>query len=93
MPPSSAAGAANVGDARKVHFLPWCLQRQPATSITALGQIFSKVSAGEVDVKVGRSLAYIASVLVKTTEFSDHEIRLRAIEQMMKSIKSMEDKR
>jgi len=58
----------------------------------ALGQIFSKVSAGEVDVKVGRSLAYIASVLVKTTELSDHEIRLRAIEQMMKSIKSMEDK-
>lgn len=46
----------------------------------ALGQIFSKVSAGEVDAKVGRSLAYIASVLVKTTELSDHEIRLRAME-------------
>lgn len=59
----------------------------------ALGQIFSKVSAGEVDVKVGRSLAYIASVLVKTTEVWDHEIRLRAREQMMKSIESMEDKR
>lgn len=59
----------------------------------ALGQIFSKVSSGEMDVKPGRSLGYIASVLVKTTELSDHEIRLRAMEQMMKSIKSVGDKR
>lgn len=53
----------------------------------ALGQIFSQVSSGQMDVKMGRSLGYIASVLVKTTELSDHEIRLRAMEQMMKSIK------
>ena len=54
----------------------------------ALGEIFSKVSSGVMDVKLGRSLGYIASVLVKTTELSDHEIRLRAMEQMMNSIKS-----
>ena len=54
----------------------------------ALGQIFSKVSSGQMDVRLGRSLGYIASVLVKTTELSDHEIRLRAIEQMINSIKS-----
>src|SRR5215472_6471247 len=46
----------------------------------ALGQIFSRVSSGEMDMRIGRSLGYIASVLVKTTELSDHEIRLRAIE-------------
>ena len=55
---------------------------------TALGQIFSKVSSGQMDVRLGRSLGYIASVLVKTIELSDHEIRLRAIEQMINSIKS-----
>jgi hypothetical protein len=55
----------------------------------ALGQIFSQVSSGQMDVKMGRSLGYIASVLVKTTELSDHEIRLRAMEQMMNSIKSV----
>ena len=54
----------------------------------ALGQIFSQVSSGKMDPKMGRSLGYIASVLVKTTELSDHEIRLRAMEQMMNSIKS-----
>ena len=32
---------------------------------------------------MGRSLGYIESVLVKTTELSDHEIRLRAMEQRM----------
>jgi len=42
-----------------------------------------------MDVKMGRSLGYIASVLVKTTELCDHEIRLRAMEQMMNSIKSV----
>lgn len=41
-----------------------------------------------MDLKMGRSLGYIASVLVKTTELSDHEIRLRAMEQIMNSIKS-----
>ncbi len=59
----------------------------------ALGQIFSKVSSGEMDERLGRSLGYIASVLVKTTELSDHEIRLRAMEEMIKSIKSVGDKR
>jgi len=54
----------------------------------ALGEIFSKVSSGELDVRLGRSLGYIASVLVRTAELSDHEIRLRAIEQMIGSIKS-----
>jgi len=34
-------------------------------------------------VKVGTSLAYIASVLLKTIEVSEHEILLRAIELMM----------
>jgi hypothetical protein len=38
-------------------------------------------------------LGYIASVLVKTTELSDHEIRLRAMEEMMNSIKSVGDKK
>ena len=54
----------------------------------ALGQIFAKVSSGQMDMRIGRSLGYIASVLVKTTELSDHEIRLRAIEQIIRSIKS-----
>lgn len=54
----------------------------------ALGQIFSKVSSGEMDARLGRSLGYIASVLVKTTELADHEIRLRAMEQIMRSIRS-----
>src|SRR5947209_1247261 len=54
----------------------------------ALGEIFSKVSSGVMDVKLGRSLGYIASVLVKTTELSDHEIRLRAMEQIVNSINS-----
>lgn len=58
----------------------------------AMGQIFAKVSSGEMDVKSGRSLGYIASVLVKTTELADHEIRLRAIEQIMNSIKSGDEK-
>src|SRR5215469_1235095 len=53
----------------------------------ALGQIFSKVSSEEMDARLGRSLGYIASVLVKTTELSDHEIRLRAMEQIIRSIK------
>jgi len=52
----------------------------------ALSQIFSEVGLGQMDVKLGRSLGYIASVLVKTTELSDHEVRLRAMEQMMNSI-------
>jgi len=30
----------------------------------ALGQIFAKVSSGEMDMRIGRSLGYIASVLV-----------------------------
>jgi hypothetical protein len=51
----------------------------------ALGQIFSKISSGQMDVNRGRTLAYIASVLAKTVELSDHETRLRAIEQMMSS--------
>jgi len=42
-----------------------------------------------MDEKLGRSLGYIASVLVRTTELSDHEIRLRAMEQIMNSIKSV----
>ena len=53
----------------------------------ALGQIFSEVCSGRMDVSVGRSLSYIGSVLVKTIELSDHEIRLRAMEQMLSSIK------
>jgi hypothetical protein len=54
----------------------------------ALGQIFSEVCSGRMDVNVGRSLSYIGSVLVKTIELSDHEIRLRAMEQMLSSMKS-----
>ena len=54
----------------------------------ALGQIFSKMSSGEMDERLGRSLGYIASVLVKTTELSDHEIRLRAMEEIICSLKS-----
>src|SRR5262245_23094288 len=33
--------------------------------VALLGQIFSKVSSGEMDVRLGRSLGYIASVLVR----------------------------
>jgi uncharacterized protein DUF5763 len=54
----------------------------------ALGQIFSEVCSGRMDVNVGRSVSYIASVLVRTLELSDHEIRLRALEQILKSTKS-----
>jgi hypothetical protein len=53
-----------------------------------LGLVFSKVSAGEMNVNVGRVLGYVASVLVKTTELSDHEGRLRAIEQRIRSLKT-----
>jgi hypothetical protein len=41
-----------------------------------------------MDINVGRTLSYIGSVLVKTIEVSDHEIRLRAMEKMLISIKS-----
>jgi hypothetical protein len=44
-----------------------------------------------MDAKLGRSLAYIASILARTIELSDHEIRLRAIEQMISSIKAKGD--
>jgi len=54
----------------------------------ALGQIFSEVCSGRMDCNLGRSVSYIASVLVRTLELSDHEIRLRALEQMLKSIKA-----
>ena len=54
----------------------------------ALGQIFAKVSSGQMDSRLGRSLGYIASVLVRTTELSDHEVRLRAVEHIMRSLKS-----
>jgi hypothetical protein len=46
------------------------------------------MSSGEMDERLGRSLGYIASVLVKTTELSDHEIRLRAMEEIICSLKS-----
>jgi hypothetical protein len=49
----------------------------------ALGQIFALVSSGQMDAKLGRTLGYIASVLVKTTELSDHEMRIRTIEQII----------
>ena len=52
----------------------------------ALGQIFAMVSSGQMDSRLGRTLGYIASVLVKTTELSDHEIRLRTIEQIISSV-------
>jgi Family of unknown function (DUF5763) len=55
---------------------------------SAMGQIFSEVCSRRMDLKLGTGLSYIASVLVKTIELSDHEIRLRAMEQMLKSIKS-----
>ncbi len=54
----------------------------------ALGQVFSEVGAGNISVKLGTSLTYIASVLLKTIEASDHEILLRAIVQMMNSRRS-----
>ena len=59
----------------------------------ALGLIFSSVSSGQMDARLGRSLAYIASVLVRTTELSDHETRLRAIEGMITSIRSKGDQK
>lgn len=54
----------------------------------ALSQVFLEVGSGKIGAKLGTSLAYITSVLVKTIEVSDHEVRLRAMEQMMSSIKS-----
>jgi hypothetical protein len=54
---------------------------------TALGQVFSAVATGKIGVKLGTSLAYIASVLIKTIEVSDHEVRMRAIEQMMNLVR------
>jgi len=42
-----------------------------------------------MDEKLGRSLGYIASVIVRTTELSNHEICLRALEQIMNSIRSV----
>lgn len=59
----------------------------------ALGQIFSNVSSGQMDAKLGRSLAYIASILGRTTELSDQEIRLRALEQMISSVKAKGDQK
>jgi hypothetical protein len=41
-----------------------------------------------MDAKLSRSLAYIASILGRTTELSDQEIRLRALEQMISSVKA-----
>jgi hypothetical protein len=46
------------------------------------------MSSGEMGERLGRSLGYIASVLVKTTELSDHEIRLRVMEEIICSLKS-----
>ena len=54
----------------------------------ALGQIFAKVSSGQMDSRIGRTLAYIASVLVETTELSAHEVRLHTLEQIIGSIRS-----
>lgn len=50
---------------------------------TALGQVFSEVAKGKIGTKIGTSLAYIASVLIKAIEVSDHEVRMRAIEQLI----------
>jgi hypothetical protein len=49
----------------------------------ALGRVFLEVAAGNISVKVGTSLAYIASVLLKTIEVSEHEVLLRGIEAMI----------
>jgi hypothetical protein len=49
----------------------------------ALSEVFSEVATGKIGIKLGTSLAYIASVLIKTIEVSDHEVRMRAIEQMI----------
>jgi hypothetical protein len=54
----------------------------------ALGQIFAMVASGQMDSRLGRTLGYIASVLVRTTELSDHELRLRTIEQIISSVTS-----
>ena len=55
----------------------------------ALSQVFSEVGLGKIGAKLGTSLAYITSVLIKTIEVSDHEVRLRAMEQMVNSIKGV----
>jgi hypothetical protein len=57
----------------------------------ALGEVFLSVASGQTDAKLGRSLAYIASILARTIELSDHEVRLRALEQMISSIKANGD--
>jgi hypothetical protein len=71
--------------------LPLLPPRTPGDLHRALGEIFSKVSSGEMDSTRGRSLAYIASQLVRTTVLADHDIRLRALEQMITSIKTKGD--
>jgi hypothetical protein len=58
----------------------------------ALATIFAEVCSGQMDLKLGRSLGYIGSVLAKTIELSDHEIRLRAMERILNTIKSGEKK-
>ena len=55
----------------------------------ALSQVFSEVGSGKIGAKLGTSLAYITTVLIKTIEVSDHEVRLRAMEQKVNSIKGV----
>ena len=68
--------------------VPLSPPRTAADLHRALGEVFSNVSSGQMDAKLGRSLAYIGSILAKTTELCDHEIRLRALEQMLRSIRA-----
>ena len=87
-PPNWAAEAAYLGGAQ-VRCLSFSHRpKPPVISTGRMGQIFTKVASGEMDMRIGRSLGYIASVLVKTTELSNHEIWLRAIEQIIRAIKS-----
>jgi hypothetical protein len=79
------------GESRRIAVTGHLVLPPPKTACDlhhALGQIFSDVCSGRMDINVGRTLSYIGSVLVKTIEVSDHEIRLRAMEKMLISIKS-----
>jgi hypothetical protein len=87
---SDSARAAELGrmsgESRRHEEKPSLLLPNPRTAHDvheALSQVFVEVGGGNVNVRVGTTLAYIASVLLKTIEVSEHETRLRAIEMMM----------
>jgi len=74
------------GQSRRVEGKTSILLPAPRTARdvhAALSQVFVEVGAGNLNLKTGTTLAYIASVLLKTLEVSEHENCLRAIEMIV----------